>query len=172
MENPPKLGRFVSGNTPRDAVHIAVIPVEAGQDLRPGERVSVVDDKAVRDGNLIGIVDPFLLGNTVPRGKVFWLLLFPDTVVSLHHEWRHPTFDGPIAESERWLKQRLKTLGTDESYDELVAAVSQATTGDYCFGTDDYEDLMSDDEFWFHLSRVTGKNLDKEECRYSFRCAC
>jgi hypothetical protein len=40
MENVPKLGRLIGGdNVQRDAVHIAVAPVIAGETLKPGTRI-------------------------------------------------------------------------------------------------------------------------------------
>lgn len=78
----------------RDAVHIAVAPVVAGESLRPGERVSFDSNgEAVGDEAFsIGIVDPFLADRVVVKGQRFWLYLYPGSITSLRHDWTHPAF--------------------------------------------------------------------------------
>lgn len=63
----------------RDAIHVAVYPMLAVREMRPGERLQN------------GIVDPFLKESVLP-GQRFWMLLFPNTVASLRHVWSHPNF--------------------------------------------------------------------------------
>ena len=92
----PKLGELVTGPAGRDAVHVAVMSVEAGERLAPRTPVLV----GVQDGKAyewdwvgsVGIVDPFL-GNAVEKGQRFWLCLWPGTITSLRHVWSHPAFD-------------------------------------------------------------------------------
>lgn len=95
----PILGRTIQpgDNARRDAIHVAVAPVTAAEDLKPGTRVALnavgqahepVDPNAV-----IGIVDPFLPRYGVKAGEQFWLCLLPRTVTSLRHVWTHPAFD-------------------------------------------------------------------------------
>lgn len=88
----------------RDAIHLAVDPVIAGQDLKVGESIGIIDGKAYRAGECLldgnkqyevvpyhGIVDPFL-----PRGpkegQSFWFVMAPRMVTSLRHVWEHPDF--------------------------------------------------------------------------------
>lgn len=77
----------------RDAIHLAVEPVEAGEPLRPGEHIYLRDGKAFADGagKWVGIVDPFLPRN-VETGQKFWLVVYPRQISSLRHVWTHPAF--------------------------------------------------------------------------------
>jgi hypothetical protein len=92
MSDQPKLGAVPSIHAGRDAVHVAILPVLAGETLTPGVRVRVVS----RDGELWaswsarpdGIVDPFLPpGAEIPRGSPVYVCLFPNSVTSLRHVW-------------------------------------------------------------------------------------
>lgn len=90
----------------RDAIHLAVEPVKAGEHLQPGEQIGVLNgiaysagsqlDNGADDPNPIkikaqGIVDPFL-PRTVKRGESFWFIMNPRMVTSLRHVWTHPDF--------------------------------------------------------------------------------
>lgn len=82
----------------RDAIHLAVEPVEAGEDLNAGDSVRITDGKAFScpPSKRHGIVDPFLpsLGDgfDVKRGQRFWFIMNPRMVKSLRHVWEHPEF--------------------------------------------------------------------------------
>jgi hypothetical protein len=77
----------------RDAIHLAVEPVTAGEDLLPGEHIGLyVDGTAHKDLRHIGIVDPFLPKSGVKKGQRFWLVVYPRMVTSLRHVWDHPDF--------------------------------------------------------------------------------
>lgn len=77
----------------RDAIHLAVEPMEAGVKLNPGESVIFKDGKAYPDleNKGLGIVDPFLR-HAVRPGEKFWFVLRPRMVKSLRHVWDHPEF--------------------------------------------------------------------------------
>lgn len=96
------LGEFITGEARKDAIHVAIAPVTAGEKLIAGAHVSVVNGMAWSSGAFykVGIVDPFIKGSIVP-GKRIWILLYPGTVSSLRHEWDHPSFVAPkVIDSE------------------------------------------------------------------------
>lgn len=97
----------------RDAIHLAVEPVTAGEDLKVGAKIGILNGVAFRTGTKVmidlkeitvpyhGIVDPFLpekkLGDTdftygVLEGERFWFVMAPRQVRSLRHVWEHPDF--------------------------------------------------------------------------------
>lgn len=79
----------------RDAIHLAVEPVEAAFDLMPGQRIYIEEGKAYSSlgGNsrYHGIVDPFLVRGP-KKGERFWFIMAPRVVTSLRHVWEHPDF--------------------------------------------------------------------------------
>lgn len=106
------LGKLITNpNQSRDAIHIAVAPVECGAfTLYPGQHIGLDGEgKAVPArfkskpelfgvvDSAIGIVDPFLV-ETVDKGDKFFLFLYPATITSLKHVWEHPAF---LAEKEK-----------------------------------------------------------------------
>ncbi len=104
----------------RDAIHLAVEQVTAGEDLRVGEQITYVNGKAfaVRKGEeAIGIVDPFLT-RKVKEGQRFWLVVKPRLITSLRHVWSHPAF--PDEASVLFLKQQ-QAGGQTELPSELLA---------------------------------------------------
>ncbi len=86
------LGQLIEGEAYRDAIHIAIEPLVAPVLLQPGQEIDRFgypqeNGKAV----LVGIVDPYLKHPVLP-GQRFYLCLFPNTVTSLRHYWKHPAF--------------------------------------------------------------------------------
>lgn len=105
---PPKLGELVTGIMPqRDAVHVAVVQLTAGERLFPGIHIGLdgADKHAVTMNTRIGIVDPFLT-KPIEIGQRFWCIMYPGSTLDLHHEWSHPllqampTSDGQIEGEE------------------------------------------------------------------------
>jgi hypothetical protein len=95
-----KIGTRPDEDSKRDAVHVAIAPVTAGEDLMPGDRVVVsyrdVVRKALSGERAVAIVDPFLEG-PVERNDRVWVLLVPGTQVGLRHHWQHDDFpDKPV----------------------------------------------------------------------------
>lgn len=85
----------------RDAVHVAVSPEVAGDELPPGARVRRTDGDGGRwvvaqaGEKWVGVVDPFL-DHVIRPGERFWLCLPPGTIVSLRHLWSHPDFPAKL----------------------------------------------------------------------------
>lgn len=83
----------------RDAIHLAVEPVTAGEDLDRGDWIVIKDGVTFRSSQAEahGIVDPFiptLVGKhyDVKKGEKFWFVMKPRMVRSLRHVWEHPAF--------------------------------------------------------------------------------
>lgn len=100
----PKIGTILDGpSAGRDAVHVAIAPVVAGQTLMPGWHVGFEDGEAItchsseKPMKMIGIVDPFIQGS-VKKGEWFYLFLYPGTITTLRHVWQHPEFSIKIPE--------------------------------------------------------------------------
>lgn len=104
----------------RDAIHVAIAPVTAGERLRPGARVGFgpterpgePEDAVYLAGGaveFVGIVDPFLPGPVGPGERV-WLFLPPGTIVDLRHVWSSPVFTARAAAA------RAKVLSRSEEF--------------------------------------------------------
>lgn len=93
------LGSLIGAGEQRDAIHLGVEPVIAGERLNPGERIAFFDgdtttafsEDPMSTGPAIGIVDPFLT-KAVRKGERFWLVVLPRQITSLRHVWTHPSF--------------------------------------------------------------------------------
>lgn len=94
MDNHPKIGLLTDSTAQRDAVHVAVAPVQSAGILAPGQSVGILDGRAIAGGNIVGVVDPFL-EKMVQPGDWFWLFLRPNTVTGVRHDWDHPDFPAP-----------------------------------------------------------------------------
>ena len=104
MSEKAPIGKLVTdANAGRDAIHVAIAPCVAAEDLEPGQHVGLVDGESdvvgTQTARLVGIVDPFLT-ETVRKGQRFYLCLYPNTVTSLRHHWAHPAFDEDEARIE------------------------------------------------------------------------
>src|SRR5206468_4648873 len=96
-----EIGKLITNEQEKDAIHIAVAPVIAHLDLNPGDHVGFVyDDKKTVGKSAfkkIGIVDPFLI-TPVKTGQKFWMFLYPNTITSLKHDWTHPEFEKELSD--------------------------------------------------------------------------
>ena len=80
----------------RDAVHVAIAPVTAGEYLLPGRRIKLLEGQTdivvpANDDDALGIIDPFLT-HAVEKGQRCWICIPPGTITSLRHIWQHPAF--------------------------------------------------------------------------------
>lgn len=175
-ENKVKLGELITEPQERDAIHVAVAPVVAGEKLAPGQDIGILEDGR-GGGNarkLIGIVDPFLK-RLVQPDQEFWMFLYPNTITSLRHDWTHPAFakvDAPerdTSASEKWLKDFADQW--DLTYEELMnAGHAYIDHGDYLNRGGRFEGESVPDEFWDHFTAVTGKVTQNRGS--FFTCAC
>lgn len=184
------LGEIITTEQHRDAIHVAVAPVEAGERLTPGTHVTLrADGKAVSGAATIGIVDPFLRQFLMP-GDRFWLFLYPNTITSLRHDWSHPSFPvccreddlsrtpelTPFAESERWMREYVKGVcpyDSDELDNGYAKFVENARRGAiYYHGCDLHgaSELHAAADLFRHLSVILGKPVSAESFDYSCSC--
>src|SRR6185503_13211587 len=91
------IGKLIRGNkVGRDAIHVAVIPMVAGEILTPGQHVGLAKDgRVIKSNDQVGVVDPYLKVS-VRSGQRFWLFLYPGSITSLRHEWTHPKFKDAV----------------------------------------------------------------------------
>lgn len=165
------LGGLIEPGAQRDAVHIAVAPVQADEPLTPGDHIGFMyDGDKVLVGTgakvLLGIVDPYLREPVNPYDR-FFMFLYPQTITSLRHQWEHPAF--AESDAEKWLRAFAAENGAD--YDDMVEGAKNAEG--YCFGDTSGPEQANTDEFWTKVEAVTGKKFDEDHReRTHFRCAC
>lgn len=177
MSEPIKLGKLITDTQHRDAIHIAIVPVTSEYILTRGQHVRLAKGSTTKvepSGShlyedSIGIVDPFLL-DLIHPGEQFWLLLYPQTITSLRHEWTHPAF--PVeSESERWLREFADETGV--TYSRLMSATEEwLKVGNWLIGGDEMVGKHVPDEFWEHYEKVTGRAVDENKKHSFFSCAC
>lgn len=114
------LGTIINEGEKRDAIHLGVEPIQAGEALRKGCHVYIGDDgKAYsfknRKQKAVGIVDPFLTCN-VEEGERFWLIVYPRQITSLRHVWSHADFKDPV----ELIEQEPKRLPSQEELQDLL----------------------------------------------------
>lgn len=149
------LGTLIDEHQGRDAIHLAVEPVVAGEQLFAGAHVGILNIDGVLTAfhanplekaggpklKHVGVVDPFL-ETAVEEGQRFWLVVYPRVITSLRHVWTHPDFPnltqdlGPTEEqkaaSKAWIEAYAQELSEGEQYD------------------DDYQQTVSYDELMHH----------------------
>lgn len=177
MQSNPQLGELLpSWKEGKDAIHIAIVPVTADEELQPGQHVGFVDGNTYvgTHPEPVGIVDPFLK-NPVKKGEKCWLCMYPYTITALRHEWKHPAFsEGPDKEISIDHISRFAHK-ISQSYESLMRAADECVDyGEWTMeNTESYRDATSSEwrMFWHHYEIVTGKKVkDYDEVPYS--CAC
>lgn len=181
------LGTIIDETAGRDAIHLAVEPVEAGENLRPGVHVGRDTDgrwtRRKREA-AVGIVDPFL-DTAVREGQRFWLVIYPRQITALRHVWEHPAFAPPMAVphlseqeiSEQWLREYAAKI--DEGFGTLLKAADDwVQRGKWFFGTrtGDYsgkfEGESTHPDFWRHYQVFRGVNVPTGKQHSFFTCSC
>lgn len=113
------LGQLCGPLAQKDAIHIAIAPVECGERLSPGQVIGFVKgSQTVVTGNpkvALGIIDPYLVNN-LKKGDWCYMLMFPNTITSLRHEWTHPAFQKQSPKKLKNLKVSKKDKIQYEAY--------------------------------------------------------
>lgn len=178
-----RIGQLITQHTERDAIHVAIAPVSAGVDLKPGQRIKLNHHKqaipATRD-DYIGIVDPWLR-TKVCAGQWFWILLNPNTITALRHYWNHPDFPELQANEEQqaaleWMQHFIDQMGSDPQGEEMTierllhAADHWLQEGD---GTRwGYDTDYIDDEFWKYYEVIRNTTVPANKRDNFFHCNC
>jgi hypothetical protein len=184
------LGKIITGDAERDAIHIAVAPVIANSPLYPGREIGIVDAEQMLVDNrmpFVGIVDPFLK-ECVEKGQKFWMYLYPLSVTGMRHHWSHPAFSvrdpapmeenaigspvDPAVESVRWIQKFAERI--DQTYNRLMQAADRYVEDeDWTYdNSETYKDHWQDfPEFWDHWSIATGREKPADSgCPYTCSC--
>lgn len=158
------LGTIHVNEERRDAIHLGVEPIEAGEDLTVGSNIGLGSDgKAYAtdfrsDIKPVGIVDPFLQ-NKVEKGERFWLVVYPRKITSLAHVWTHPDFpekqpvlDISAVSSEELVKEVNKRLVQPAIISNVATKVEVKTV-----------QRSSDDAYSWMDNYADGLGLDVDE---------
>lgn len=178
------LGMIHTEQQARDAIHLGVEPVIAGEKIKPGEHIGLRDGKAYTslpgfEGNervvkAIGIADPFLT-NTIYKGQKFWLIVYPRQITSLRHVWEHPDFPASgetgggqllMTKEEREIKEHKAWLLLEEP----VAMAKQVVMDIAAKLGVSYDELMdhaairasSSYHYWSDGGRFEGESIDPD----------
>lgn len=184
MTDTPRLGELIDPGARRDAVHIAIAPCIAAEELRPGQRVGFVrsgDTETVGpNGTPLGIVDPYLPAE-VSKGSRFYVFLYPNTVTSLRHEWSHPAFCAApvtsmadLAFSQKWLEVYAAKMNCYDTparaYERLIEGLRKGDMHSHGSSLGGLYDLDDAEELREHGERVLGIKIDWG--RFEFSCSC
>lgn len=189
------LGTIITEKEKRDAIHLAVIPVVAGQALAAGADVYIGKDGCAyhvqmfnKPYDYIGIVDPFLksFDDSLPikEGDRFWLVIYPRTITSLRHVWEHPAFpneDGQPKHSPQEVhvsRMLIEAVADDAglSYVDLMREIEEAVKGGWDSLASGYgyePDAQLNETFWRAWSICTGNPVPNPDTRPKyFSCSC
>jgi len=165
------LGRSPEELGIKDAVHVAIVSLRAGQALKPADHITLNDEReAVRcdPSKSFGVVNPFVNGPTV-RGTWFWGLLHMQEVPSVQHHWDHPehSFAAPTTEPKRnkYLSEFADKLGI--TYEALMAACQtcaikeQQTPYSAPLSQSDFDKAWEEDRYdiWSEWSEESGHDF-------------
>ncbi len=163
------LGTILDADQKRDAIHLAVEPVIAGEWLAPGSDITVIKGVAWAKKPYLGIVDPFL-PTEVQAGQRFWFVMYPRTVTSLRHVWSHPAFEDEVlptlhdkAVSENWMR----AWALQNMSDDYGAAICAGYTSNVGYHESAASSITP--EWWDHWERITGERGSRNTY---FSCSC
>ncbi len=172
------LGTLIDETAGRDAIHLAVEPVVAGEQLFAGQHVGIENGVATTKAKTkFGIVDPFVVGS-IPKGARFWFIVYPRKITSLRHVWEYDAFDKtlikektPMERAEEWIKDFAQ--GISLPYDTLMnGADDYIDSQDYlCFGGL-LEGESVPEEFWDKYEIIRGIKVHPNKRGTFFSCSC
>jgi hypothetical protein len=189
------VGKLAPADAGRDAIHVAVAPVVAAEQLYPGQHVGLnAEGEADGTSARVGVVDPYYT-DRIFKGERFFLFLYPGSISSLRHVWEHAAFavEGAVpvaalddkAASEQWLRAFAK-VSDCPSYDVLIAAAAGkdvAANSEYhstayendgefltFYGRDAHGEIPP--EFWHHVEVATGVKIPSSKRAPFFSCSC
>lgn len=175
------IGKLITDEQQRDAIHMAVAPVFAAERLAPGQHVGFIGSGEVGGGavKLLGIVDPFL-PSPVFKGDKFWMFLYPNSITSLRHDWEHPDFfkdayGGFKSNKSYPVEEGRLRIFADEAgitYERLLEGAEDfVENGNYMVDGGRWEGFDIYDSFWDDYEKVTGKKRSDKKWGF-FSCAC
>lgn len=148
----------------KDALHVAIVSVRAGQAIKPGQSCDFNEHReAVPSDKGVGVADPFRKG-TIFVGESFWLLM--RDVEAVEHHWEHKLdFSPPEREPQysRTLLEIAKEYGV--TYQQLMEACRKVVETDESqpypgSKTEDELDAIEDDELWYEWADETGYEFE------------
>lgn len=175
------LGKLITGPQQRDAIHIAIAPVTAAEQLLPGQRIGFIEDSTDRvEGDAktpIGIVDPFLTDVVRPEER-FNMLLYQNTVTGMRHEWSHPAFPESVLDdrtkSEAWLRLYAEKQNSydkpEEAFQRLLKSLKSRELFFYGSDLHGLYELDDADELKRHAECYLGIAINWSE--FEFSCSC
>ena len=125
------LGMIHDREEHRDAIHLGVEPVEAGEHINPSEDIGIgpdgkaycaVDSNVYSNIKALGIADPFITRSINP-GEKFWLVVYPRKITSLRHVWTHNDFDSESTETVN-----VSDLSSEELMNEIQRRLAENST--------------------------------------------
>lgn len=172
----------------RDAIHMAIVPLIAGDDLYGGQffrlkyKTNNVALRAQNENDGLGIVNPFEKRSWLREGDSFWGILTPESITEMRHHWYHPAFDDTQSEGMNPHEEWIRNFACDWNfnYDDLIREASIQDETDWRFITANGIDLHSKgelgedhDKFWYHLEQLTGKKFDDDHRdNFHWSCSC
>lgn len=196
------IGKVIDESYERDAVHFAVYPVIASEEIDRGvalqftkqgppyvEEVPVAfryDPNMPVRGTGIGIADPFL-NKPVKVGQRFWMFLYPASITALRHSWTHDQIPGTAEEDEKTVKrvadeillqphrQYLTELANSLDVDpaELMHRADEyVQNGSYWIEGPKFEGVRLPQEFWDHYEKLRGTKVGEADRGSFFSCSC
>lgn len=173
--------RTIPNNVQRDSIHIAILPGIAGEDLNPGDHVSLQNGRFFKHGHRIGIVDPFSQYNYWETNNNVLVMLYPRTVTNLRHVWEHPLIPNEESNAERtplrsedeaWLRAFSETHNV--TFENLIRQAEESrglfedTEWWVIYGEDAHGAIPN--EFWDRLERYLGRTFPHRPSYFSCSC--